>query len=465
VSRAGELLSLIRLRSFEVDTEGGRSRERYRRAGWTAVAAVAAKLVSVAAVLVTVPLTLGYLGSEQYGMWMTISSIALMLAFADLGIGNGVLNLIADAHGREDREMAKEAVSSGLFLLSLVGVACVAVFALVYTFVPWARVYNVTSAAAMAEAGPATAVFVVVLAINIPLGVFQRIQLGYQRGFVNYAWQAAGSVFALGGAIVAVEMQASLPWLVLALTGGPLLAVALNGAVELGWVRPWLRPAWGFVQRAVARRIFGLGLWFFLIQLGMTVGYATDYFVIAQVLGSAQVTQYAVPARLFSFIGVIVAMLVAPLWPAYGEAMAKGDVRWVRRTLARTLWVTLVLTAVPAAVLVVFGPQIVHLWVGDTVTPSYTLLAGMALFSLLSGIGATIAIFLNGASLLRVQAVCTIVMSVVALGLKILFAEKWGVEGVPWAMVLAYGLFVAVPFAWYVPRVVRRLGGAPHVIG
>ena len=267
MDRVAKLLSLVRVRAFDTNSEGGRSRERYRRAGFTAAAAFAAKIVGVAAAFVTVPLTLNYLGSERYGLWMTISSVSLMLGFADLGIGNGVLNAVADAHGRDDRRLGREAVSSGFFLLSLISVALVAVFAVVYTFVPWARVYNVTSADAIREAGPATAVFFLVWALNIPLGVVQRVQLGYQKGFVNYAWQAAGSLFALVGAVLAIVSEAGLPWLVLALTGGPLLAVALNGAVEFGWVRPWLRPAWSHVTHAVAGRILRLGVWFFIIQL------------------------------------------------------------------------------------------------------------------------------------------------------------------------------------------------------
>lgn len=456
--RAAELLSLIRLRSFDRSTEGGRSRERYRRAGFTAAAALAAKLVSMGVVIVTVPLTLNYLGSERYGMWMTISSVSLLLVFADLGIGNGVLNAIADAHGRDDRELGREAVSSGFFLLSLITVALVVIFAAVYTFVPWAGLYNVTSADAMSEAGPATAVFLIVWVLNIPLGVVQRVQLGYQKGFVHYAWQAAGSLFTLAGAVLAIVTEAGLPWLVLALTGGPLLAVALNGAVEFGWVRPWLRPAWSHVTREVAHRILRLGVWFFIIQLAATLGYATDYFVIAQVLGSSEVTQYAVPAQLFAYVGALVAMIIAPLWPAYGEAMARGDILWVKRTLVRTLVLTLVLVLAPVAVLVAFGRPLIHLWVGETVDPSYWLLAGLGTWALLSGLGSAVAVFLNGASVLRFQAVCATLMSVTALVLKIVFARRWGVAAVPWGLVIAYTLFVAVPLAVYIPRLLRRLG-------
>jgi len=170
--------------------------------------------------LVVVPLTLGYLGSERYGLWMTISSVSLMLAFADFGIGNGVLNVTADAYGSDNRKLGREAASSGFFLLSLIAVVLIAVFAVSYTFLPWPRIFNVTSADAVREAGPATAVFVLVWALNLPLDVVQRIQLGYQRGFINYAWQAAGSCLALIGAVAAIKTSAGLPWLVLALTGG-----------------------------------------------------------------------------------------------------------------------------------------------------------------------------------------------------------------------------------------------------
>ena len=75
----------------------------------------------------------------------------------------------------------------------------------------------------------------------------------------------------------------------------------------------------------------------------------------------------------------------------------------------------------------------------------------------LSGLGATVAVFLNGASVLRFQAVCAILMSVAALVLEIVFARRWGVAGVPWALVIAYTVFSAIPIIIYVPLLLKRL--------
>lgn len=83
----------------------------------TAVSSAGAKVVAIVTMLVTVPLTLHYLGSERYGMWMTISSIIGMMGFADLGMGLGLMNAVSEAHGQEDRLAAERYVSSGFFML------------------------------------------------------------------------------------------------------------------------------------------------------------------------------------------------------------------------------------------------------------------------------------------------------------------------------------------------------------
>jgi len=82
-------------RKHEVATEATRSAERHRRALLTSATGFAARGVSMGASLITIPLTLHYLGNERFGLWMTISSIVAMATFADFGIGNGVVNMLA----------------------------------------------------------------------------------------------------------------------------------------------------------------------------------------------------------------------------------------------------------------------------------------------------------------------------------------------------------------------------------
>ena len=241
--RVRKLLILVRVRGFDISTEVGRSQERYRRAVLTALAAAFARSVSFLTVLVTVPLTLHYLGSERYGLWMTISSLMVFLGFADLGLGNGLMNAVSSAFGRDDRGAARTSVSSGFFMLLGVAVVLLGLFAALYGVIPWESVFKVSSPLAVKEAGPAVAIFVGCFALSLPAGVVQRVQMGHQEGFASQLWQALGSIIGLAAVIAAVYAELGLPFLVLAMSGGPLLATILNTIDQFGTAAAMATPA------------------------------------------------------------------------------------------------------------------------------------------------------------------------------------------------------------------------------
>src|SRR5439155_14854316 len=129
------LAANLQFHSFDTSTKEGRARERKRRVLLTAVSTIFSKAVSLLIILVSVPLTVHYLGPERYGLWMTISSFIALMSFADLGLGNGLVNAISQADGAGDRQLARRSVSAGFFLLLGVSVGLGVVFAVIYPFV------------------------------------------------------------------------------------------------------------------------------------------------------------------------------------------------------------------------------------------------------------------------------------------------------------------------------------------
>jgi len=465
LQRAGQARALVRLTPFDTSTEEGRSKERYRRVALSTVVSAGAKGVVVLTTLVSVPLTVGYLGPERYGLWMTISATIAMLGFGDLGIGLGLLNLVSEADGKDDRGAAARYVSSGFFMLLGVTVFFLAGFALVYPIVPWARFFNVVSELAARESGPAVAVFVVCFALNIPLWAVNRVHLGYQEGFVNSFWEIAGNVLGLMGILLAIYLRAGLPWLVLAMSGPPALASLANGAILFGVRRPWLLPRWRTGTREAALKIFRLGFLFFVLQLTGAIAYSSDNIIAARVLGAEAVTQYSVPMKMFSFVPMMMGMILIPLWPAYGEAIARGDVTWVRSTLSRSVGLSL-LVAVPVSVpLVLWGGGIIRLWVGSGIAPSFLLLSGLGMWAVMSTVWGAVVMFLNGANALRVQVASALLMGVGALVTKYLLARSIGLPGIIWGTIAAQSVFVVLPMAIYIPRLLFDLGRSGTPVG
>jgi O-antigen/teichoic acid export membrane protein len=415
-----------------------------------------ARGVSIAASLLSVPITLHYLGTEQYGLWVTITSVAALLGFADLGLSNGLMNSVSDADGRGDREAARRYVSSAVAMLTAVAFALGVTFVFVYPLVPWPSVFNVDSASASEVAGQALAVFVAITLVSLPLGVVSMIQLGYQEGYRNAAWQAAGSLFSLGGLIVDVVAQAPVPLLVLAIGSGPLLATILNGGGLLRR-RRWLAPRLRLVSMSAATALLRLGLLFLVLQLAYVVAYGTDTIVIAQILGASEVTTYAVPAKLFTAIPILLGFGLLPLWPAYREALTRRDLSWARHTLRRSLQITAAVSIPLSLVLVIFGPTLIRAWVGDDVVPTTLLLMALGLWTVVYSISVAIAMFLNGANIIAFQVVLAICMMVTNLALSIVLTKLLGVSGPAWGSIVAVVTCVLVPSVWYLRRLLRRL--------
>jgi O-antigen/teichoic acid export membrane protein len=447
-----ERLRWLSLTPFDQSTAAGRAQERHRRMALTAAASALAKLLSVGSALISVPLTLHYLGAERFGLWMTISALIAMLAFADFGIANGVLSMVADAHGRDDRAGIRRAVASGFYLLTGIALVVLILFAALYAFVSWPAVFNVNSRQAVAEAGPALAVFVMCFAANIPLAVVQRVQLGLQQGFVASLWQCVGSVCGLVGVLWAVYAKAGLPWLVLALAGAPLLAAVLNSVYFFLRARPDLLPRWSAVSRQTCRQVASSGALFFVLQLVVAVAYTSDSIVVAQLLGAPAVATYAVPEKLFSLVSLCLGMVLAPLWPAYGEAIARGDTAWVRRTLKRTLWFSFGLSSAASLLLLWLGPALLGLWVDNLVIPPLQLMLALAVWKVVEAVSGALAMFLNGARVIALQVLVASSTAVLALGLKLALVPHLGIAGAVWATVVAYLLFALIPYAVLIPK-------------
>ena len=451
--------AILTAKSFDVSTGEGRSKERYRKViltvGWSFVS----KGVTTLTALVSVPLAVHYLGAERYGLWMTISSTVAFLSFADLGLGNGLLNAISKADGLGSKHSVLTAVSSSFFMLTSIAFLLAAIFLSIYPFLSWGKLFNVSSSIAVAEVGPSVVILAVVFFVNLPLGIVQRIQMGFQDGYSAHLWQALGALLGLLGVLISIYFQAGLPWLILAAAAGPLLATCMNGVHLFGFKKPQLLPRWKYFDFATSRELSIVGGIFFCLQMFALFGNSSiDNIVIAHSLGASAVAKYSVVQRLFS-VTLVAQYFLAPLWPAFGEAMARRDYVWARRALTRAIRLSLGMGMLVGVILLIFGKWFISIWVGPNYIPSISLLLGFVFWGLVNCYMGSISTFLNSGSLVGKQMFFFGLASMVSLLLKIIGVKYFGVEGVVWATVLGYGLFYVIP----AKRLAYGVLGSPRV--
>ena len=455
--KAREIFCLLRLSPFDTATDEGRAKERHRHIAWTSVTAATAKATTALTMLISVPLTLGYLGPEQFGMWMTISAVIAMLGFADFGLSNGILNAVAHASGRNAAEEIHDIISNGLFMLCIIGTVILLAFTAFYAHIPWPSIFNVTTTTAALETGPVVLVLVLCFIATLPLGLTQKIQIGLQQGYWANLWETLGSIGGLLGIFLAIRFEAGLLWVALAMAGMPVIFRAVNTLVFFGYQKYTLRPRFKHINFGTVRGLMRTGLLFFILQLAVIVGFQSDNIIIARILGVEAVAGYDVALKLSTLPAMFIGLVVVAQWPAYGAALTHGDTNWIRRTFSRTLRLSLAV-AIPFAIVLLFlGDKIIGLWAGPDVVPSMGLLAGMSAWSVLLVIGNVISALLNGLHVVRFQAICAMLMAAGNILLSIYLVGKIGATGAIYGTLAAYTIFTLIPCWYYVPRHLNRL--------
>jgi O-antigen/teichoic acid export membrane protein len=469
LSTIGKLLQVRLLRHLMLEIRALKTREgdalsagalpsrRNRRAALGAATNMLSGGLKMVGLLVTVPLMLHYLGAERFGVWVTLTSFVALVGLGDLGIGNGLINAIAAAHSSNDRVLARIHVSSAFFMALVFSSVLLVVLAVLDAVVPWPTVFNLSSPKAIAEVGPAVKVLIVGISLNVLLGVVVKVRIGYQQVYINSMWDAVGVVVGVGALVFLIWHGASLPWLVSADAGAPIVAMASNLACLFLRDRPWLRPAWTCVSLDSMRGLFNLGILFFILQVTGIVGFYSDNLLAIRICGPEAAGVYAIAVRLFSPCRLLAGTLLSPLWPAYSEAIASGDVAWVRRTVVVSI-ITVELLILPFdLVLLVFGNDLAGLWLQRPISFGYGLLAGVALWVLLETIGVGFAYFLNGASAVRVQIILAITFALTAVAAKVTLANQFGIAGIIWGTIIAFSGTVLIPYFRLIPRQMREL--------
>lgn len=428
-------------REAQKDTAQGRSRQRYRRALWASGTRCGATIVNVICNLAMVPIGLGYLGPDMFGLWMTLASFVAFLQFADLGLGIGIQNALADYLGKENRERPAYVVSSGLAALLIISMLFVLSAVFVVPRLGLHSLIRTESADAARALIPTAQATLLAFAAVLPATMLQRVFNAYQRAHVGHVWMGAGSLLSFGGVILAIELGAPLPVLVFVLMGGK-VAPMFVGSTLMFARDSSLRPSLRKIDKRAMRRIWQVGGWAFLRQVGNCVVLALPVIMVANLLGTSDAGKVAISLKLASTAMFPVMAILLALWPAYSEAAARGDWAWVQKTYRRTqkLWGVV---AVPSMLLLITcGRPLIRLWTDSAeVVPSFWLLSGCAALWALNVLNGTMGVLLGALHHLKWQAIYGTVAWVGAVGFVAWVGRYMSSAGIVWLIVaIAYGL-------------------------
>jgi O-antigen/teichoic acid export membrane protein len=444
------------------DSLSAHSTRRYRRILAAALSAFFGKGIGLLVSVITVPLTVRYLGAESYGLWITISSTVMMFFVLDLGVASTLTNLISEAYVADDKRQAAVYFATAFWVIAAVVSFLGLVGWLAWPHIHWAFLFHLQGSALTHSASEAVATAFVVFLFALPTSLAVRVLGGYQELHAANFFATGGSILSLAAVVAVVHFHGSLPVLVGAYAGS---AVTANAACLL-WIcllrKPWMKPWPNLVDARVIGRIFHSGIQFFLIQVAGLAVFNSDNLVIAHYLSPAQVTPYSVTWRFVGYLTAIQGLVIPSLWPAFSESWSRGNIAWIRMTYNRLRWGTAGILALGSAIFLFFGRTIIRLWAGSAAVPSPWLLRLMCIWMIICAVTVNQSCLMGATNRVKKQAIASFLAAVANLALSIFWVRTMGPIGVLLATILTYVVFIVFVQAWEVRSILRT---KPSVTG
>lgn len=388
--------------------------------------------------LLFVPMTINYVDSENYGIWLTLSSMVAWMNFFDIGLNNGLRNKLAEALVVNNFALGKKYVSTTYVMLTLILIPLMLILLAVVPFINWSSVLNLSPQYGHSLV-VALCILVVYFCLNTIFSTINVVMTANQQpadASLRQLIQQASSLLIIW--ILTVTTQGSLTKLCLALCASPLIVVLFFNFTLFRGKYSKVAPSFKSIDFSKAPDLMKLGVQFFIIQIAGVIQWQLANFLILRYFGAVSVTEYNIAYKYMNVLFMIWGIMLTPVWAATTDAMVKGDYLWIKHTIKKFMKYFCGFTII-GILMVVISPIVYHIWIGHKVTITLMLSVAVLIYNLVLMFGSVYVNILNGLGILKVQMYACIISPILYLGIFFLCAKilNFGIYSVIIASIIA----------------------------
>ena len=448
-----KIKAVVLLKKNDYTTDEERNNERIRRMSWTSLAALFAQLLQMAIPLITVRVTLRYMGEEVYANWTTINSLFSLMTYADMGLGNGLQTTLSQETGKEQFD-GRRIVSSTYFVVITISLALMSIFLIVFPMVDWNKIVGVEKTELRALTAPILLAILIPKIISIPLTLVRRTENAMQEGYFAYIFQGIASILSLVSIYITVLLNLGSVMVIFISSSIPVIVSVANSCFYY-FKNPKVRPGFRFIDIKIAKNMFFVGITFFILSILNSVSLNLDNYIVSKAASLNDVTPFSLALRATQLINVACTVLSAPLWAANGEAKSRGDYKWISRMTSKLSIISVIIVIIATVILMLVGPFLFNLWVGYDIGISKFLLLGMLLQQIAFAFISPYFMVLNAFGKIKIQIFWFAIFTPIALIAKYLSCLYLGIQWLSYFGTLAYTLFIIIPIFIYTKKIIK----------
>lgn len=387
------------------------------------------KGISILVSLMLVPMTLGYVSVEIYGVWLTISSILHWLTYMDVGFTLGLKNRLAEALAKEDYEKGKSLVSTTYFIMITIFIPLSLILWNICPLINWCEILNVAQSNQKIIIKTIQILFAFV-SLQMIVNVFIAVVAAHQKTALSSLFNVIGQVFSL--IIIGCMtkfVEPSLINLAFAYSMMPIFIVAVSSIVYFRTSMRKVAPSIKSINTSYIKDLWNLGVKFFIIQIQQIVLYQATNLLISHIESPEAVTQYNIAYKILNVVVMVYTIILTPLWPAYTDAYTKKDFKWMKNIYKKMKNIFGILCILIVLITIV-SPVLYKIWIGDKVTISILLTISISIYTLIHCWDSLQVMLINGIGAVKLQSNIILIGLILHIPLSLFLGKYIGIYGV-----------------------------------
>ena len=187
--------------------------------------------ISIVVNFMLVPMTIGYVSPELYGVWLTVSSIMTWISFLDIGFTQGLKNKLTEAIAHEEWDRGKSLVSTTYVMMAMIFLPICLLLESLIPHINWCALLNV-DIIYEAEIKRVMYAMIAFFCLQMIVNVLVSVIAAFQRVALSNSFTVLGHVLSLLIIFILTKTtQGSLLNLAFAISAMPILVTLVASFV------------------------------------------------------------------------------------------------------------------------------------------------------------------------------------------------------------------------------------------
>lgn len=403
------------------------------------------------------PAYIGFFDNQtMLGVWYTVLAVLSWITLFDLGLGNGLRNILPRALESRDRKLITEYISTTYITMSLTAGVVLIIGILIIPFMNWNKIFNVSNTI-VSNNDLVICVEIVYFGIilHLVLKIISSILYALQKSAVVNFLALCTNLIVFGCIMVTPSrslgenlktmsiincVAANLPYVVCSLV---IFTKELKYAI----------PSISAFRKKYVRSILNIGLSLLWLQLVFMVINSTNELIISNFTSPDYVVEYQAYYKIFKTVAMVIALALTPIWSAVTKAQSQKNYRWIKSVYVLFLILSVGCLFVELGV-VPWLQTIMDVWLGKgqiTTKVGYSLVFVItSVLMVLHNINTSIG---NGLSYFKIQMICMTIAAIAFIPISYLLIQLTN----SWIGVVLANFVVLAPYEILAPIFTIRL--------